>query len=130
MNLSRIKLFAVLSALTMFSAMSFAESDLKRERNNNYSNNYNRGGCHVTFYDKKDFRGRRVTISGNRYFRDIDLKKAFGFKPESLIVGRRANLWLYDDEDYYDLEYYFRAGAGTRKIKSLNRIDSMVIRCI
>lgn len=134
MKLSKIKLFAVLTVMMVFSAPTFAKDDSQAEKSRNdpgqYSENYNRGGCFVTFFDKKNFRGRSVTMTGNRFYRNIDLERAFGFEPDSLIVGNRANIWLYDGDGFDDLEYYFRAGTGARRVNDLDSIDSLEIRCL
>lgn len=136
MNLSGLKLFTILSALIIFSPASFAETSTEGELPprypSEYSENHNRSGsgCYVTFFDKKDFRGRSTTLYGNKNFRHINLKRAFGFEPDSLIVGNRANIWLYDGDNYDDLDYYFRAGSGMRKVSNLDSIDSLEMRCI
>ena len=149
MNLSKIKLFTILSALMVFSVTSFAETDTNEygeppSYNNereyplpgDYSDRYERRdrydryGCQVTFFDKKHFRGRSVTLRGSQYFPNVDFENFIGFEPDSLIVGNSANIWLYDGDGFDDLDYFFRAGANVRKVNNLDSIDSFEVRCM
>ena len=132
MNLSGLKLFTILSALIIFSPASFSKTSTEGELPPSYSENDNRGGggCYVTFFDKKNFRGRSVTLYGNKYYRKINLERAFGFEPDSIIVGHRANIWLFDGDNFDDLDYFLREGTGMRKINNLDSIDSLEMRCM
>ena len=149
---AKLKLLTIFSLLLTFSTISFnavaTEDDSHLpdypypHRNqplpsDNYGDRYedsydrydNRGGCYATFYDKKNFRGRSATMRGNQYFSNAELDDLLGFDPDSVIVGRDANLWLYDGDGFDDLEYYLRGGSQ-RASADLDGIDSLQMKCI
>lgn len=142
---SSLKQLTIFTLLLTFSAISFAEVTTEEDPhlpdypyphrsqplpNDGYSDRYtDRNECFVTFYDKKDFRGRSATLRGNQFFSDAELDELFGFDPDSVIVGRGANLWMYDEDGFRDLEYFLRGGSQ-RRSASLDGIDSLEMKCI
>ena len=93
-------------------------------------------GCWVKLYDKKDFQGDSFTLVG-----PIDLPKMvgpFGFnwenKIRSLETGPKANLTIYDNENFRDQDKFI---DPNKKIPDLSKrmgffddFRSMMLSCI
>lgn len=86
-------------------------------------------GCWVTFFDKKNFRGKRATLFGSQSIYNLELEDVVGDDPDSIIVGRRAEIYLFDGEGFDDLKYYFESNTRVRKLDGLENIDSLQINC-
>ena len=93
-------------------------------------------GCWVKFFDKKNFEGDSLFLSG-----PINLPRLigpFGYdwenKVRSVKVGPKANLTIYDNREYRDQNKFLDAGENVAKLsKEMGFFDnfrSMMLNCI
>lgn len=93
-------------------------------------------GCWVKFFDKKNFQGDSLFLSG-----PINLPRLigpFGYdwenKVRSVKVGPKANLTIFDNHNYRDEDKFLDAGANVANLsKEMGFFDnfrSMVLNCI
>ncbi|SEN41130.1 Beta/Gamma crystallin [Nitrosospira multiformis] len=93
-------------------------------------------GCWVKFFDKKNFQGDSLFLSG-----PVNLPRLigpFGYdwenKVRSVKVGPRANLTIYDNREYRDQDKFLDAGANVANLsKEMGFFDnfrSMMLNCI
>jgi hypothetical protein len=93
-------------------------------------------GCWVKFFDKKNFKGDSLFLSG-----PVNLPRLigpFGYdwenKIRSVKVGPRANLTIYDNREYRDQDKFLDAGANVANLsKEMGFFDnfrSMMLNCI
>jgi hypothetical protein len=93
-------------------------------------------GCWVKFFDKKNFQGDSLFLSG-----PVNLPRLigpFGYdwenKVRSVKVGPRANLIIYDNREYRDQDKFLDAGANVANLsKEMGFFDnfrSMMLNCI
>ena len=93
-------------------------------------------GCWVKFFDKKNFKGDSLFLSG-----PVNLPRLigpFGYdwenKVRSVKVGPRANLTIYDNREYRDQDKFLDAGANVANLsKEMGFFDnfrSMMLNCI
>lgn len=93
-------------------------------------------GCWVKFFDKKNFQGDSLFLSG-----PVNLPRLigpFGYdwenKVRSVKVGPRANLTIYDNREYRDQDKFLDAGANVANLsKEMDFFDnfrSMMLNCI
>ena len=93
-------------------------------------------GCWVKLYDKKNYQGDSLVITG-----PIDLPQMigpFGFnwenKVRSLEIGPNSNLTIYDNRDFRDEDKFIDANAKvpdmSKKMGFFNDFRSMQLSCI
>jgi hypothetical protein len=93
-------------------------------------------GCWVKFFDKKNFQGDSLFLSG-----PVNLPRLigpFGYdwenKVRSVKVGPKANLTIYDNREYRDQDKFLDAGANVANLsKEMGFFDnfrSMMLSCI
>lgn len=93
-------------------------------------------GCWVKFFDKKNFQGDSLFLSG-----PVTLPRLigpFGYdwenKVRSVKVGPKANLTIFDNHNYRDEDKFLDAGADVANLsKEMGFFDnfrSMVLNCI
>ena len=93
-------------------------------------------GCWVKLYDRKDFQGDSFTLVG-----PIDLPKMvgpFGFnwenKIRSLETGPKANLTIYDNENFRDQDKFIDPNKKipdlSKKMGFFDNFRSMMLSCI
>lgn len=92
-------------------------------------------GCWATLFDDDNYYGRSITLYGEQNLADVDLDMkpyVIGGDPDSVIVGPKATLALYGDEDYEDLDHTFAADS---KVPDLDKepfwqkIESVRLNC-
>lgn len=95
-----------------------------------------RKGCWVKFFDKKDFQGDSLLLSG-----PINLPRMtgpFGYdwedKVRSLKTGPKANLTIYDNRDYRDQNKFIGPNKNvpdiSEKMGFFENFRSMMLSCI
>lgn len=95
-----------------------------------------RKGCWVKFYDKKDFAGDSLMLTG-----PVNLPRMtgpFGYdwedKVRSVKTGPNANLTIYDNRDYRDSDKFIKANSNvpdlSEKMGFFDNFRSMMLSCI
>ena len=95
-----------------------------------------RKGCWVKFYDKKDFAGDSLMLTG-----PVNLPRMtgpFGYdwedKVRSIKTGPKANLTIYDNRDYRDADKFIKANSSvpdlSEKMGFFDNFRSMMLSCI
>ncbi|ODT65028.1 MAG: hypothetical protein ABS69_19505 [Nitrosomonadales bacterium SCN 54-20] len=93
-------------------------------------------GCWVKFFDRKNFQGDTLFLSG-----PVNLPQLigpFGYnwenKVRSVKVGPRANLTIFDNHNYRDEDKFLDAGADianlSKEMGFFDNFRSMVLNCI
>lgn len=129
-NLTKKTLLLLTTTLVFgFSTSSFAETNSAQKDGMISMEKSQSAGCWVTFFDKKNFRGKRATLFGFQSIYDLELEDIVGDDPDSIIVGPRAKIYLFDGEGFDDLKYYFQSNTRVRSLNGLKNIDSLQINC-
>ncbi|SCY04849.1 Beta/Gamma crystallin [Nitrosospira sp. Nl5] len=92
-------------------------------------------GCWARLFDDQDYRGDVLTLAG-----PIDIPSArvgenlvWGRKYDSVIVGPKATLTIYDNQNYQDKTATFKAGQRipdlNEKLGPFENIRSLKIAC-
>jgi len=92
-------------------------------------------GCWARLFDAQGYRGDVLTLAG-----PIDVPKAhvgtnfaWGRKYDSVIVGPKATLTVYDDQDYKDKAATFKPGQKVpdlnEKLGFFENIQSLKVAC-
>lgn len=100
------------------------------------STDLERKGCWVKFYDKKNYEGDSLMLTG-----PINLPRLigpFGYdwenKVRSIKTGPKANLTIYDNRDYRDQNKFIDAGSNipdmSEKMGFFDDFRSMMLSCI
>ena len=93
-------------------------------------------GCWVKFFDKKNFQGDSLFLSG-----PVNLPRLIGpfgndweNKVRSVKVGPKANLTIFDNHNYRDEDKFLDAGADianlSKEMGFFDNFRSMVLNCI
>lgn len=92
-------------------------------------------GCWARLYDDANFRGQMLTLSGPIAVPSARVGPAFlwGLKYDSLIVGPKATLTVYDNEYFKEQTGSFKSGQRVpdldRKLGLFENIRSFVLQC-
>lgn len=91
-------------------------------------------GCWATIYDGLNFQGRSLTLMGANQLNNLLLSDGTNWEGQidSLIVGPKAQLTLYGNENYKDTDHVFGANTKTADLEKLpigDDIESLKIAC-
>ena len=90
-------------------------------------------GCWVRLYESKNFRGNQLAVFGPADLPDVeDNTPVWGF--DSAIVGPKATVTTYDEEDYQDRNATLSPGQrvadlGDKKLGFFQDIESLKVSC-
>ena len=95
-----------------------------------------RKGCWVTFYEKKNYEGDSLMLTGPASI--ARMTGPFGFdwenKVRSLKVGPRANLTVYDNRDFQDQDKFIDAKTNvpdmSKQMGFFDDFRSLMLSCI
>jgi hypothetical protein len=92
-------------------------------------------GCWVRFYDNDDYRGDSVTLSGPLDVPDADRLRSVWRDWDSAVVGPKARVMIYDDDNYRDRTAMLSAGQqspdlGARELGLFQEINSLRVQCL
>lgn len=92
--------------------------------------------CWARLYEREDFQGRSLSISGPARISNLAPYWGFPWDPryESLAVGSSAALSLFEDPNLRDKSVTFKAGTSVRDLDKLmgvfRQIRSVQVMCV
>lgn len=91
-------------------------------------------GCWVRFYDGPGYTGNSVTLSGPVQVPDADKLQQVWHDWDSAVVGPKARVVAYDNDNYKDRSATFKPGQhvpnlGDSKLGLFRQVNSVRVQC-
>jgi len=92
-------------------------------------------GCWVRFYDGDNYRGNNVTLSGPVDVPDADKLQQVWHDWDSAVVGPKARVVVYDNDNFHDRSATFNPGQhlpnlGDNKLGLFRQVNSVRVNCL
>jgi len=92
-------------------------------------------GCWVRFYDGQNYSGNSVTLSGPVQVPDADKLQQVWHDWDSAVVGPKARVVVYDNDNFHDRSATFNPGQhlpnlGDNKLGLFRQVNSVRVNCL